>query len=292
MEKKSNSFKVSFIVGLSFTTIGLILTLAGLANFGMAIFFFLPLAVGISSGLLPDLKQAIFGTLSSILLFSIFLILTKAEGIICVIMALPILLLAMWIGWAIGKTIRKKKENTDIKVTIAPILIFVVANIFEIFSGNPQVPSSTSTSITLNANPEKVYNSIIQVDTVDVETSLLQKIGLPIPRKCILTEAKIGGLRLCEFEEGYILETIKDLIPNKYLRMEITECKLDQERHWLKFNEDIYKIEPLTKKKTRITRTTTYSSTLKPRIYWEFIEALTIKSEQDFVFRNLKKDIE
>ena len=291
MNKKSNSFKVSFIVGLSFTSIGLILTLSGLANFGMAIFFFLPLAVGISSGLLPDLKQAIFGTLSSLLLFSVFLIATKAEGIICVLMALPILLLAMWIGWVIGKASRKNKENTDIKVTIAPILIFIIANMFEVFSGNPQEPSSASTSIILNANTEKVYNSIIEVDTVDVETNLLQKIGLPTPRKCILTEAKIGGTRLCEFDEGYIVETIKDLIPNKYLRMKITECKLDKERHWLKFNEDIYKLESLPNGQTKITRTTTYSSTLKPRIYWEFMEALTIKSEHDFVFRNLEKDI-
>ena len=292
MDKKRNSFKVSFIVGISFTSLGLILTLVGLADLGMAIFFFLPLAVGISSGLLPDLKQAILGTLSSLFLFSLFLISTKAEGVICVVMALPILLLAMWIGWAIGKVSRKKKDNTDIKVTIAPILIFIVANVFEIFSGNPQVPSSTSTSITLNATPQEVYNAIIEVDTVDVETNFLQKIGLPTPRKCILTEAKVGGLRLCEFEEGRIVETIKELVPNKYLRMDVTECKLDRERHWLKFDEDIYNIESLKNGQTKITRTTTYSSTLKPRLYWEFMEALTINTEHDFVFRNLQKDVE
>jgi len=292
MDKKGNSFKVSFIIGISFTTLGLGLILIGLADMGMAIFFFLPFAIGIASGLLPDIKQAIYGTLSSMFLFSLFLIATKAEGVICVVMALPILLLAIWLGWLFGRSSRKDDEDTNIKITIAPIAIFLVANLFEIFSGNPRVPSSTSTSIILNATPEKVYSSIIEVDTVDVETNFLQKIGLPTPRKCILTEAKVGGLRLCEFEEGRIVETIKELVPNKYLRMDVTECKLDRERHWLKFNEDIYNIEPLKNGQTKITRTTTYSSTLKPRLYWEIMEALTINTEHDFVFRNLKKDVE
>lgn len=289
---ETKSFKISFIVGLTFTSIGLILTLTGLADLGMAFFFFLPLAIGISSGLLPDLKQAIYGTLSSLFIFSLFLIATKAEGLVCVVMALPIILIAIWIGWAIGRSIRKDKKDTNIKFTIAPLLIFLVANLLEIFSGNPKVPASVSTSFILNNSPEKVYNSIIAVDTVDVETNLLQKIGLPTPRKCILTEAKVGGLRLCEFEEGTIVEEIKELVLNKYLRMDVIECNLDRERHWLKFKEDIYNIEDLTNGQTKITRTTTYTSTLKPRLYWEIMEGLTIKTEHDFVFRNLKKDVE
>jgi hypothetical protein len=292
MKLKDKSFNISFIVGLSFTSLGLGLTLLGWADLGMAFFFFLPLAVGISSGLLPDLKEAIIGTISSLFIFSLFLVVTKAEGIICVIMALPILLLAMWIGWLIGRAIRSKKGEVHLKSTIAPVFIFLIVNILEIFSGNPSVPSSASTSIVLNATPESVYNSIIEVDTVDVETNFLQKIGLPTPRKCVLSEAKVGGTRLCEFEEGLILETIKEITPNKYLRMEVTECKLDRERHWLKFNEDIYNIESVDNRQTKITRTTTYSSTLKPRLYWELMEGLTIKTEHDFVFRNLKKDVE
>ncbi|MDA9564268.1 hypothetical protein N9R81_06320, partial [Flavobacteriales bacterium] len=70
----NKSFRTSFFVGLCFTIIGLILMLFGLADLGLGLFFFLPLAVGLSSGLLPDLKQAFYGTLASLFIFSIFLV--------------------------------------------------------------------------------------------------------------------------------------------------------------------------------------------------------------------------
>ena len=73
--------------------------------------------------------------------------------------------------------------------------------------------------------------------------------------------------------------------------MEVTACEIGS-RSWLTFDEDIYKIESLKSGKTKITRTTSYFSNLKPRIYWELMELITIKSEQNFVFRNLKKDVE
>ena len=264
----------------------------GWTSLGMALFFFLPLAIGVSSGLLPDLKQAVLGTLLSLGVFSIFLVFTQIEGLICVLMALPILLLSMWIGWAIGRSVRKKKSENLVKLSMIPFLIFAIANLLEVFSGNSFIPHKVSSEIILHASPKLVYNSIIAVDTVDVETNLLQKIGLPIPRKCILTAAEVGGLRICEFEEGQIVETITKVIPNQYLEMDITSSNLDRDRHWLKFNQDIYQIEDLGNELTKIIRTTTYSSTLKPRFYWAFMEELTIASEHDFVFRNLKKDVE
>ena len=293
MSFKNKSFKTSFFVGLIFCSIAITFLLVGMADLGFGLFFFLPLAIGISSGLLPDLKHAVLGTLLSLGVFSAILIFAAIEGIICVVMALPIILLACWLGWAIGRYFRRKKakENT-LKTTLSPFIIFIVASSFELFIGNPFVKSEVSSSILLNGTPEKVYNSIIHVDTVDVETNFLQKIGLPIPRKCILTEEKVGGLRLCLFEEGEIIEKITQIDKNKLLKMDIIESTLDRERHWLKFHEDIYRIYEISDNVTEITRTTSYSSNLKPRIYWELIEHLTISSEQDFVFRNLIKDVE
>ncbi len=196
-----------------------------------------------------------------------------------------------WMGyWTLHE--EKKGDDPTLKLTLSPFLIFIAAHLFELFNGNPAVPHSVSTTIELKGNPSEVYAAIIEVDTVDVETNFLQKIGLPIPRKCILTEEKVGGLRLCEFEEGRIVETITALKKNEYLKMDVTECKLNRERDWLQFDEDIYNIRTTGTNLSEITRTTTYSSNLKPRIYWEVMEALTISSEHEFVFRNLKKDVE
>jgi len=291
--KINKSFLISFIVGIAFVSIGTLLCITAYTNMGLAFFFFLPLAVGISSGTLPDTKSAIWGTVIGLLLFLFFLIITRIEGIVCILMASPIVFLAVFIGWLIGKAIKRfrKKRAASFRMSIAPILVYMAASFFEVFSGNYMVPASVSTTVVLQANKEQVYQSIIQVDTVDVATSFLQKVGLPTPRKCVLTKNQVGGLRLCHFEEGIIIEEIIEMKENEYLRMKVTECKLGHERSWLTFDEDIYRIKELTDSTTAITRTTTYASNLRPRKYWEMMEALTIKAEQDFVFRNLKKDI-
>ncbi len=291
--KINKSFLISFFVGIAFVSIGTLLCLTAYTNMGLAFFFFLPLAVGISSGTLPDTKSAIWGTVIGLLLFLFFLIVTHIEGIVCILMATPIVLIAVLVGWIIGKLIKRfrKKRAASIKMSVAPILLYGVASFFEVFSGSDKVPASVSTTLVLQANKQQVYQSIIQVDTVDVETSFLQKVGLPTPRKCVLTKNQVGGQRLCHFEEGIIVEEIIEMKENEYLRMKVTHCKLGHERSWLKFDEDIYHIKALGDNTTAITRTTTYASNLRPRKYWEMMEAITIKAEQDFVFRNLKKDI-
>lgn len=289
----NKNFKISFLIGLTFTSFGLILSLTGFSSLGLAFFFFLPLAIGISSGMLPETIHVVLGTIVSLFIFCLFLFFTGTEGVICILTALPIILIAIGLGYGIGYIIRlyRRKDNENFKVTLSPILLFLVANMFEMFSGSTMFPASVSTTIKIKGTPSQVYNSIIAVDTVNVETNFLQKIGLPTPRKCVLTEAKVGGKRICQFEEGVIVETIKELKQDSLLRMDVTSCELDHNRSWLRFNEDIYIIDKVDNEITSITRTTTYFSNLKPRVYWEVMEAITIRAEQEFVFRNLEKDV-
>ncbi|MBC8112524.1 MAG: hypothetical protein H7Y04_15845, partial [Verrucomicrobia bacterium] len=98
---------------------------------------------------------------------------------------------------------------------------------------------------------------------------------------------KIGGKRICVFEEGEIIETIKDFKRGELLKMDVSEFKM-QGMKWLRFDEDIYTMKSVSGG-TEITRTITYNSELKPRFYWRMVENLTIGAEQEFVFRNLKK---
>ncbi len=288
--KKLDSFKISFFVVFIYCVFAIVLLLTEYAELGGAMFCALPLAIGLSSGMLPDLKESLYGMFLSLVIFSVILVFTKIEGIICLLMAAPILIFCSWLGWLIGQAFRKNKEKS-LKLSFAPLTIFVLVNLFEVFNGVTFDHKAVSTTFEINGTPEQVYNSIIAVDTVNVETSLLQKVGLPIPRKCELSAPEVGGTRYCEFEEGYIIERITALEPNRYLRMDVEECHLSKERHWLKFEEDIYQIQKINEDKTQITRTTTYKSNLKPRFYWDLMERITIQSEQDFVFRNLVKDV-
>ncbi|MGB0521907.1 MAG: polyketide cyclase [Flammeovirgaceae bacterium] len=295
MEQKSNrSLIISFVIGITFTLLGLACILMDFMPLAYGIFIALPLAIGVSSGILPDVKQAIIGTMSSLVVFGLIAYFTESEGLVCLLMAAPVLLLAIGIGWSIGRIIRKNKQNQEanLKVAFYPFLILFTVGLFEFFAGDTKTHETVSSSIVLTASPSEVYQEIIAVDTVDVPLNVWHKIGLPTPTKCILTEEKVGGLRLCLFKEGQIVEKITALEKDRLLRMDVTEFDLGKPRDWLEFDEDIYEIEPLASGQTKITRTTTYLSSLKPRWYWEMAEKHTIEVEQDFVFRNLIRDIQ
>lgn len=292
MSSSKKSFYISWIIGLTFSILAVVFLLIGWTGYGLSLFCILPIALGISSGILPDRKWALYGLFVALGIFLLLLVTGGVEGFVCILMAIPILVPFVFLGYLIAAVFRhfsKKNKDTINASIFYPFAFFILGSFIEMLMGNPKVREATTTSVVLAATPAEVYRNIIHVDTVDVETNFMHTLGLPVPRKCILTEEKIGGKRICVFEEGEIVETIKDLKQNELLKMDVSASDMLGMR-WLKFDEDIYKIEK-TASGTRITRTTTYYSELKPRFYWKMIEDLTIGSEQEFVFRNLQTDL-
>lgn len=287
--KPTKEFWLTWTLTIIPALIGVVLLFTNLAVYGIAIFCILPTVIGFITGIYSKKFISYLGIVAG--LITIFLLLIGAgEGIVCIIMALPVIFGFIALGSLIGYLIRKADNRYNSpKIVFFPILILLFSTVGEKLFGDSEIRNSTSTSLILPYSKEDIYKKIISVDTVDVQQNFLQKIGLPTPRKCILTEEKVGGLRICKFEEGTIIETIKDFKHGEYLRMTIT--KSDITMSWLKFDEDVYTIRQDIEGKSTITRTTSYFSALKPRFYWKYIENLTISAEQEFVFRNLEKDL-
>ena len=113
------------------------------------------------------------------------------------------------------------------------------------------------------------------------------KLDLPIPKKCILENEKVGGLRTCYFIGGTITEKITQLGKAKVLKMHAIDHKLTG-RKWLGFKEAIYYFEQTGRDSCKLTRITTtlLSSNL------DFIGSHRKKSacqEYDLCIRKLKK---
>lgn len=262
----------------------------GFVDYGVVLFCMLPVSVGLAAGMLPNKKPAIFGMLLALGISVAFLWLVGMEGLVCIVMALPIIGLGILAGWLIIRIVKHltKKDDT-MQFSLIPYFLFLSAIVVDnVWNGNTEHESVTTT-ITISQPSNIVYDHIKNVDTVTSSANFLHHLGLPYPRKCTLTEEAIGGLRICKFDEGDIVETITAIKKNELLEMDVTSYNMPGQR-WLSFEKDIYRLSGKDDS-TTISRTTTYRSVLKPRLYWKWMEKWTIEAEQDLVFKNLSNEL-
>lgn len=289
------SFIISIIISSTFLSLGFLLLHFELVGYGFSFFVFLPFALGYAIGRSTIKKISLWGLIVSLIIFFILLIAGSLEGMVCVLMALPLIIAAIALGILVKYFVKKyqktRKKESHIKSSILPFCIFMFFGIAEAeLTKNDKEVVEIKSEIILPYSPMEVYEAIKSVDTLDAEKPFLMKLDLPIPLKCILEDEKVGGIRTCYFEGGEIVERVTELDKGKLLKMDVIDYQLTG-RKWFEFNEAIYTFEELDNGNCNMTRITTYSSELYPRFYWEPFEKIGIEQEHEYVFRNLAKDL-
>jgi hypothetical protein len=291
-QNKRKSLKYGWQLAVLYFTIGFTFFLAELSFYGPTLFIALPMVVGLSAGFLPNKKYGLIGAYVGLIAFFILLIAGRFEGLACLIYTLPFAGLIIFIGWLTADSLRRRteKKSNTLKFFILPFFFFGSSAIIENIIGNSKAEDIVSTSMYLPYPPEKVWDYIKAVDTLDTEKPFWLKLGLPVPVKCVLESEQPGAKRICYFDEGFIEEEVTELKKPEVLKMKVTNYNL-QGMHWLSFKDAIYTFE---KKDTGtvITRITTYYSELKPRFYWRLCEHHAIGNEHDYVLSDLKKRLE
>lgn len=289
-------FVISIIISLTFLSLGFALLHYGLIGYGLSFFVFLPFALGYILGKSTIKTISLWGLIISIAIFFSLLLAGGLEGMVCVLMAMPLIIGSVALG-ALVEYLRKKYRKNDkrenlVKSSILPFCLFLTFAFIETeLTKNEQFIIEVRSEIILPFSTIQVYETIKSVDTLNAEKPFLMKLDLPIPQKCVLEEEKVGGIRTCYFEGGQIVEKITALEKGKILKMDVIDYQLTG-RKWLGFKEAIYLFDKLENGHTKMTRITTYSSELYPRFYWKPLEKIGIEQEHEYVFSNLKKDLE
>lgn len=301
---KDRSFQLSIILTFLFLGTGIAFLLLGLADYSWVFFILLPIVLGISLGAMPNKKYILWGSLITTIIVLISLVFPGLSGLLCIVMTLPIVIPLIFLGYIITHLLKRYKQIKDtnkLSVLILPIIPFLIAAPTEHFlKTDKEIINEVKTEQIFDYTPEQVYDAIKSVDTLDAKKPYLMYLDLPIPTKCVLEKEEIGGLRTCyfkagksskyDFGSGTIVERITELERGKVLKMDVIDYKLVG-RNWLGFKEAIYYFDKVGDNSCKLTRITTYTSVLTPRIYWQPLEELGIKQEHEYVFNNLAKDL-
>lgn len=237
---------------------------------GSVLFVLVPFAVGFSVALVAKRPNVTAAAVLVALLCSLgILIAFGAEGVLCAILALPILAVGLALGVVVGLLARKlvvkhfanSRLTTGFLLLIGPLLLIAGERVERPILTQARTEVVTS-AVEVHAPPARVWDQIQTVENVESRKPLLMYFGLPIPQRCTMRGHGLGARRTCYFRNGYIEETITAWNPPRLMGLSIDRTHLPGSR-WLGFVTAEYRLTQRGRT-TVLTRTTTITSHLIP----------------------------
>jgi hypothetical protein len=146
------------------------------------------------------------------------------EGSICIVMALPIMLLLSIAGGVVAYATHRRPYVSAVSKVGALVLPFALTPV-ERLHAPPTSLRTVATEIVIAAPREVVWSQIVQVPAIareELEPSLATRMGFPRPVAATLDHPGVGGVRRATFEGGVLfVETITDWRENVRLRFTI-----------------------------------------------------------------------
>lgn len=264
-----------------------------LVKYGWTLFIALPFITGcLTATMMRPFRSVLIATLMGIAASFGALALLGLEGIVCLVMAAPLMAVSAIMGTLLGLAFRAGPPRGK-KLVIFPALgCLLTGASAEIEERNcPEARiESFSSELVLPNSPTVVWEQILEIDRIEAAKPILLRIGLPVPMSCRLDGSGVGSTRTCYFDRGEIREVVSRWEPASRLEMRITACTLPG-RHWLKFLGASYSLEELPGNRTRLIRETSIESVLRPSWYWRPMERLGVTAEHEYLFRSLTADI-
>lgn len=158
--------------------------------------------------------------------FAFFLItlIFAIEGWPCLLMILPIFLLASSIGGLIGGYFKVKKKDNKLYVSVLVLLPLFLSPL-ENFIGARSEPYKAYTYIDITAPAEQIWDNVTRVTTISEAQDkgwLTRLLNFPRPLKAELNYEGTGAYREAIFTNGLVFhETVTEYIDNKKMSFTI-----------------------------------------------------------------------
>ncbi|HEX8548426.1 MAG TPA: hypothetical protein VF691_15805 [Cytophagaceae bacterium] len=156
--------------------------------------------------------------------FFIITLFFAIEGWPCLLMILPIFLIAASIGGLIGGYFKLKKRENNVYISILTLLPLLISPI-ENYIGASSKPYKAYTYIDINAPAYKIWSNVTRVREIKKEQDkgwLTNLLNFPRPVKAELNFEGVGAYRQAIFTNGLVFhETVTEYIDKKKMAFTI-----------------------------------------------------------------------
>lgn len=206
------------------------------------------------------------------------LLLIAAEGVICLVLAAPLVIPLHAFGYYLGSEIMAAKR-TYTMVTIIPLLLVgMVVNARQ--TPSAEVRTETTT-IDIDASPEKIWPLLFDLPSIAPPAHILFRAGVAHPTATHSAGRFVGAARECVLTTGTMNERIVALEPGKRLKFEVLntpppmkelnpfgEVDAPHLHGCYIVHSGEFQLIPLANGRTRLLGTSVYSFKIYPAPYW------------------------
>jgi hypothetical protein len=262
---------------------------------GATMFIIVPMVSGFAIAMIVPPVESMIASAGLALLVALGLLVADGrEGVLCAILAFPILLAGTCAGLIADYLFRDLAARFGRKVgmlrsvmVLLMALVIVAGRRVEVVTLTHPRQETVTTTIHLPAALPDVWANIQSLDRVAGREQPLMYVGLPIPLRCVMQGSGAGAKRTCYFDQGYIEETVLEWSPPNRMVLSIDRTNMPG-RHWLDFEGAEYELHR-EGTGTALTRATTISSNLYPSWYWRRFELWGVASEHEYLLSDLAR---
>jgi hypothetical protein len=235
----------------------------------------------------------------------VLMIVFAFEGLICILMmlplALPIAMLGSMLGYFVVRSgVGRKRDLGKVVLVLFALLPTMVGA--EHFASPEPLRFICETSVVINAPPEAVWERVVSFSDLDPPDDWLFRSGVAYPIRARIEGTGVGAIRRCEFSTGAFVEPIEVWDEPRLLGFTVTSSPPPM-REWNPFYEihpphldgfliakhGEFLLTPIPGRKTLLTGRTLYQHGLWPASYWRLWSDPIIHRIHDRVLGHIKR---
>ena len=263
-----------------------------LRSYGSVLFVATPVGIGAVVGFLANVgrPQTPNQTMSAVMLSSILagvgLLAIGLEGMLCLLIIAPLVLVPALIGALLGRAVALSfaTENWRPREQTVRVSLLVLALPLLAAAERDRFPTATFevvSGIVIDAPPETVWKHVIAFSELPEPDDLIFRLGVAHPRRARIDGHGVGAVRHCEFSTGPFVEPITVWDPPKRLAFDVTAQPAPM-HEWSPYHDihpphldgyirsqgGEFRLVPLPGEHTRLEGSTWYELDLFPQIYF------------------------
>lgn len=281
----------------------------GFGSYGIGLFVLVPFCMGLMPILLSGRQLAVSKSKAFLMglyvlgIFFVGMLVFALEGLICIAMATPIAILLVYLGSLVGFYFNKRiKNKTFITILLVSLGVPTLS-----FVESKQMPplSAVTTSITVHAPIEKVWENVIEFPQLAEPDELIFKAGIAYPINATIKGEGVGAVRYCNFTTGSFVEPITVWNQPNLLKFSVLDQPEPMKelsfwdvihaphlQDYFASKEGQFKLTALDSNTTLLEGTTWYYHNIKPVFYWQLWSEYILHTIHNRVLKHIKNNAE